>query len=103
MALCKCWSAHFPKDPLEKLYVVCFHESEEYHIHIHLIPRNKERGGEDPTEYMAWKTFKRTNTEPFPQEYRVKGLKGGWIEDQKVEALMSHLKKTLSKSSAKKV
>jgi hypothetical protein len=47
---------------LEKLYVVCFHESEEYHIHIHLITEAKPGGR--PTEYGLEK-FKRTNTEPF--------------------------------------
>ena len=103
MALCKYWSVHFPNDPIEKLYVIYFHESEEYHMHIHLIPRTKELGGEDPTAYMAWKTSERTNTEPFPPEYRVKDPKGGWIEDQKVEALMSYFRETLSKSSAKKL
>jgi diadenosine tetraphosphate (Ap4A) HIT family hydrolase len=102
-ALCEYWSIHFPKDPLEKLYMVCFHESEEYHIHIHLIPRSKELGGEDPTKYMAWKTFKRTETESFPPEYRVKDRKGSWLGDQKVVALMSYLRGTLSKMSAKKV
>ncbi len=102
-ALCEYWSIHFPEDPVEKLYVVCFHESEEYHIHIHLIPRTKELGGEDPTAYMAWKTFKRTEKEPFPQEYRItiKDPSGGLIEDQKVVDLMSSLKGFLLKKSAK--
>jgi diadenosine tetraphosphate (Ap4A) HIT family hydrolase len=71
VALCEYWSIHFPKDPFEKLYVVCIHESEEYHIHIHLIPRTNELGGEDPTEKMAWKTFERTNKEGFPPGYRI--------------------------------
>jgi len=104
IALCEYWSIRFPKDPIEKLYVVCFHESEEYHIHIHLIPRTKELGGEDPTENMAWKTFKRTEKDSFPQEYRImiKDPSGSLIEDQKVLALMSYLKGTLSKISAKK-
>ncbi len=96
IALCEYWSTRFPKDPIEKLYVVCFHESEEYHIHIHLIPRTKELGGEDPTENMAWKTFKRTEKDSFPQEYRImiKDPSGSLIEDQKVEDLMSYLKGT---------
>jgi diadenosine tetraphosphate (Ap4A) HIT family hydrolase len=103
MALCEYWSMHFPKDPIEKLYVVCFHESEEYHIHIHLIPRSKELGGKDPTAYMAWKTFERTDKRPFPQEYRImiKDPSGSLIEDQKVVDLMKSLKGFLLKKSAK--
>jgi len=103
MALCEYWSIHFPKDPIEKLYVVCFHESEEYHIHIHLIPRSKELGGEDPTKYMAWKTFERTKKDRFPQQYRImiKDQCGNWIKDKKVVALMTYLKGYLWKISTK--
>ena len=105
MALCEYWSIHFSKDPIEKLYVVCFHESEEYHIHIHLIPRTKELGDEDPTAYMAWKTSERTKTDPFPPEYRImiKDLNGSLVEDPKVVALMSYLSGALSKISTRKV
>jgi len=103
IALCEYWSIRFPKDPIEKLYVVCFHESEEYHIHIHLIPRTKELGGEDPTTYMAWNTFKRTEKEPFPQEYRIiiKDPIGNLIEDPKVVDLMKSLNDLLLKKLAK--
>ena len=103
IALCEYWSIHFPKDPIEKLYVVCFHESEEYHIHIHLIPRTKELGGEDPTENMAWTTFKRTKKDGFPPEYLIRDRSGSWIGFQKVVDLMGSLKGILSKISAKKV
>ena len=105
IALCEYWSIRFPKDPIEKLYVVCFHESEEYHIHIHLIPRTKELGAEDPTEYMAWKTFERTKKDRFPPGYRImiKDPSGSLIEDQKVVDLMRSLKGILSKISMKKV
>lgn len=105
IALCEYWSIRFPKDPIEKLYVVCFHESEEYHMHIHLIPRTKELGADDPTEYMAWNTSERTKKDRFPPEYRImiKGPSGSLIEDQKVVDLMRSLKDIFSKISAKKV
>jgi len=54
---------------------------------------------------MAWKTFERTKTDPFPPEYRImiKDLNGSLVEDPKVVALMSYLSGALSKISTRKV
>src|SRR5215831_1791213 len=45
-ALTSYWQANFPCDPLERMYIVYYFESvfdepkhEDFHLHIHLIPR----------------------------------------------------------------
>jgi len=91
LALRQYWSLKFPSDPIQRVYVVYFFESEGYHLHIHLILRSEKLGCEDPKEYMAWKTFERTKKDRFPQEYRImiKDQCGNWIKDPKVVALMT--------------
>jgi diadenosine tetraphosphate (Ap4A) HIT family hydrolase len=102
-ALRQYWSIKFPDDPIQRVYVVYFFESEGYHLHIHLIPRSEKLGCEDPEEYMAWKTFERTKKDRFPQEYRImmKDQCENWVKDKKVVALMTYLKGYLWKISTK--
>ena len=103
MGLRQYWTIQFPKDPIERLYVVYFFESEGYHLHIHPIPRTKKLGQENPSEKAAWKIYTLAPCwKGFPREYRLraKESKENNILEHKEEvvALMTHLKGCLWKS-----
>jgi len=97
MALRQYWSIRFPEDPIEKVYLVYFHESEEYHLHIHIISRSRKLGQDNPSEKAAWKICTLAPCwNNFPEEYRLraKETKGNdnLIHKEEVVALMTHLK-----------
>ena len=73
------------------------HESEGYHLHIHLIPRSKKLGQKNPSEKAAWKIYTLAPSwDGFPGEYRLrtKESKENDIVEHKEEvvALMTYLK-----------
>lgn len=102
-ALCQYWSIHSPRDPIEKVYMVYFHESEEYHLHIHLIPRSKKLGQRNPSEKAAWKICKLApRWNGFPRQYRLRAKRSKKneikINKQKVVDLMAYLRDFLRKN-----
>jgi diadenosine tetraphosphate (Ap4A) HIT family hydrolase len=91
----KYWSAKFPDDPIERIYVTSFSESEGLHLHFHLIPRTRKLGQGNPPEYATWRIFELTNTwKEFPEQYRIRDNGGKWSHANlgKVEALMAYLR-----------
>jgi diadenosine tetraphosphate (Ap4A) HIT family hydrolase len=103
LALRQYWSLKFPSDPIQRVYVVYFFESEGYHLHIHLIPRSKKLGQDNPSEKAAWKIYTLAPCwNGFPGEYRLraKESKENDIIEHKEEvvALMTYLRSDLSKN-----
>jgi len=98
-ALDNYWKEKFPHDPIERVYIVYFFESafgkqpEEWHLHIHLIPRTKKLGRNNPADVAAWKMGKLTNERWFPNEYRLFARYGYRGHPEKARDLIDHLKK----------
>jgi hypothetical protein len=98
------WSEEFTDDPIERTYIVYFFESvldrdvkEEWHLHIHLIPRTKKLGMDGqgkyrPWDVAAWNTYKLPYRFRFPDEYRIKDKKGRKINEERIKALMRYLR-----------
>lgn len=106
------WDKNFKKDPIERLYVVCFYESSS-HLHIHIIPRPKSferlivctdarsQNSEienSTEEAWAWKTYLTSKCPAFPAAYKIHPETQG---RQKAKKLMAHLRSYLKKVSAK--
>jgi diadenosine tetraphosphate (Ap4A) HIT family hydrolase len=116
IALRQYWSIHF-KDPIERVYVVYFFESEfdepkkeQYHLHIHLIPRTKQLAEglrtEDGSSINAWDIPTLRKGKPrecvkvpfvFPSKYKVKKK-----DDQNAVKLMTHLRDYFQRLSGAK-
>lgn len=106
IALRSYWSTAFPKDPIERVYVVYFFEGvfdrpkpQPYHLHIHLIPRTKKFAHalrtEDGSTINAWDIYTLRKGKPaegmkapfmFPSKYQVKKK-----DDQNANNLMTYL------------
>ncbi|MHC4075797.1 MAG: HIT family protein [Planctomycetota bacterium] len=67
------WTEHFPEDPIERLYLVCFSESLPKHFHFHLIPRTRQLGNlfKDEDCTVGWDIYKISKKPSFPKEYVV--------------------------------
>ena len=81
-ALRQYWSIVFANDPIESLYVTCFHEgrydkptASPYHLHMHLIPRTRKFDAllrmTDGSTIVAWDIYKIVKHPGFPQEYAI--------------------------------
>lgn len=77
-ALCRYWSTRFRSDPIQRVYIAYFFESvfdeaksEEYHLHIHLIPRTERVGSllRECGGIVAWRIPYVTQHRRFPTEY----------------------------------
>jgi diadenosine tetraphosphate (Ap4A) HIT family hydrolase len=104
------WNEKFPNDPIKRVYLVYFFESvfskteEEWHMHIHLIPRTRELGTDrrheyKPWEVAAWKIAQLSDKFWFPPQYRIRDRNGQLINEGEVVALMEYLKEFLASTS----
>lgn len=107
MALRDYWSESFPKDPLERIYVVYFSEYSS-HLHFHIIPRPKSvrrkinlcskvwsRGSVVENRNWkceAWMIHLASKCKGFPQRYITQNGKNR----KEVLKLMDHLRERLS-------
>lgn len=83
-ALREYWGSEFPDDPLQRVYVLFFHEtvfgkrqalepSQEWHLHIHLVPRTFKLGAilrNDQGYVDVWRIPRILETGEIPVEYR---------------------------------
>ena len=101
---------NFPDDPIKRIYVVYFFESafnkagEEWHMHIHLIPRTRELGTNRRHEYKpwkvaAWKIAQLSDKFWFPPRYRIRDRNGQLMNEGAVVALMEYLRNSLASTS----
>lgn len=88
------WKTEWPNDPLERLYVTYFFESvfdnqpNEYHLHIHLIPRTKRMRSLITRQgsVNCWDIYKISKMDGFPEEY--------FRFEERVNKLMDWLRST---------
>jgi hypothetical protein len=81
IALREYWETYFLRDPIKRIYIVYFFESEfdlpkptDFHLHIHLIPRTEEMDRllreqvKDGSTINAWKIhcINRSGQPPYP-------------------------------------
>ncbi len=90
-ALQKYWQRVFPDDPIKRMYIVHFHEgvfgnvdgnepADDWHFHIHLIPRTKRIGSllrtYDPAGGIrAWSMPEVSRHPDFPVQYKLDNKK----------------------------
>jgi diadenosine tetraphosphate (Ap4A) HIT family hydrolase len=76
-ALKEYWKEVWPEDRFDRLYVTYFFESvfgnkpNEYHLHIHLIPRTKKMRAliSNKGNIVCWDIYKISSMDGFPEEY----------------------------------
>jgi len=91
-----CWKEMWPEDRFDRLYVTYFFESvfgnkpNEYHPHIHLIPRTKKMRALISKEgnINCWEIYNISRMDGFPEEYL--------RYEERVERLMSALEEKIS-------
>jgi diadenosine tetraphosphate (Ap4A) HIT family hydrolase len=68
------WVEKFNKDPIERIYVACFSEYSDDHLHFHLIPRTNKLGDllKCNCSINCWNIYKIHENSHFPQEYVIK-------------------------------
>ena len=85
-ALCGYWSHDFPDDPIDRVYVVYFFESEfteprkekDFHLHVHLIPRFRSlaralsRTKDNVTWNDGWRIPCLKDNGAIPEPYQLK-------------------------------
>jgi len=104
----KYWESHFPKDPMERMYVLYF---AEYSLHFHLIARPKSireltlcrkacsgysEIQSEPVKIEAWNMPLATKCRGFPPEYNI--WNDGKINKAMVSPLMDWLRERLEQN-----
>ena len=96
------WAEHFKKDPIERLYALCFSEYSQGHFHFHLIPRTSKMG--DLLTYkrdiVAWHIYKIHKYVRFHKKCKDYVVRHNHYNEN-VENLMEGLKKRIQELSKK--